>query len=238
MMDSFEATPPGVNGSAVADTPSETAPPVEALLFNAGVISADQLGALVRDAVLTKRPVAALAVERGFATPEMLAALQPGAGHEAAPPAATAPAPTSPPEPQAEPAEIVLPKLAAPVVATEPAPAPTRPVPLGSVDPRIQEAVAAHAPTHAPVPAAPAPAMQTVAPPAPAPVTTTFTVFVHLGTGERLAAETAATFESAAEVARSLAGQFARATEWPLIAGRCIRPDAVVSVDIERTLER
>ena len=71
----------------------------------------------------------------------------------------------------------------------------------------------------------------------PAATTSTFTILVRLQSGERLAADTAATFENAAEVARALAGELARAGEWPFVSGRFIRPTAIVSIDIERTLE-
>lgn len=246
MIDSFEpnAGLPTGNGSA-RSTPAETGPTpsVEALLFRAGAISADQLGELVRDAVLTQRPVAAIALERGLATPEMLAALQPAT--EAVPGSAgdasqyvdvsSSVAAPSAVAPTWEHEAAVSP------VVVQPA-SPPQAEPLKSLDERVQAAVAraAHTPAHAPVATAPPEAVPMIALPeadtvVPPP---TFTVLVHLRTGERLAAETAATFENAAEVARSLAGQLARATEWPLIAGRCIRPDAVVSVDIERTLER
>lgn len=68
--------------------------------------------------------------------------------------------------------------------------------------------------------------------------TATFGVLVRLQTGEQLAVQSASSFEDAVEQAQSLAGRFSRAGEWPFIAGRCIRPEAVVSIDIERSLER
>ena len=65
-----QAPAPAGNGaaaSAVKDPPS-----LEGLLYAAGMVSADQLGELVRDAVLTQRPVAEIALERGFATVDVM----------------------------------------------------------------------------------------------------------------------------------------------------------------------
>jgi hypothetical protein len=75
--DSENAPSPGANGSTAPEPPS-----VEGLLFAAGAISADQLGEVVRDAVLSDRPVAAVAVERGFVTREALAELLHASGSQ------------------------------------------------------------------------------------------------------------------------------------------------------------
>lgn len=263
IMDSLDPTsisPASTNGTA-AGAPVQTAPSpsVEALLFNAGAISADQLGELVRDAVLTQRPVAAIAVERGLATLEMLAALQTNVGIDIPVPRppeepnasphleASAPEVVSspmPPPAEPEPVELVVSQLDGTTgftteseLATSP-----QPEPLRSLDERVQAAVAraTQAPLRPPAPVAaatPEPQTVVVADGLPAGATAVFTVLVRLQSGERLAAGAAATFESATEDSRSLAAQLARADEWPFIAGRCIRPDTVVSVDIEHALE-
>jgi hypothetical protein len=314
-------------------------PSVEALLFNAGVISADQLGDLVRDAVLTQRPVAAVALERGLATPDLLETLLARAGVDIPRPetptattpssrinsplteatvsaedlgsalspvvtAATAPqSPTAPliealqlppppppvalREPDTQPVDVeVQPSPASPVISGDapqataeqvatPMPLP-EPVALDQqpVEPPVQPAAEwtqppdpqmmapPSAPPTAPAPsihllvraavdeaarsapmgspAAPLPSQpQTATAPTPAGATVEprFAVLVRLNSGEQLSVEAAATFESATQLARSIAGRFSRAGEWPLIGGRCIRPEAVVSVDIERALE-
>ena len=262
--------PPGNGSAAVAAAETSPVPSIEALLFNAGAISADQLGELVRDAVLTQRPVTAIVLERGLATPEMLAALQAGVGIDFSPPAPSGDASASspvevaqeaafsfaipPPRVEPEPVAAVVSQLETPMAPTavtdpqafaaEPVPGPAttfqQPEPLRSLDERVQAAVAraAQPPPQGPAPvAADAPMVESTEG-EPAATMSTFTIVVRLQTGERLAADTAATFENAAEVARALAGKFARAGEWPLIAGRCIRPDAIVSVDIERPLAR
>ncbi|HLY24033.1 MAG TPA: hypothetical protein VKT83_16325, partial [bacterium] len=69
--DSEDGTPPGPNGSPPRPD-TQDPPSIEGLLFAAGAISADQLGEVVRDAVLNQRPVSAVALERGFVTKEVL----------------------------------------------------------------------------------------------------------------------------------------------------------------------
>jgi hypothetical protein len=260
-------------------------PSAEALLFNAGAISADQLGELVRDAVLTQRPVSAVAIERGLATPEMLETLSarartdqpfqeltgeadPGLRPVGAPeltPELPMPVTVAPSVPAGSPPEVVIvqPHAAEPIVRpslaqVEPAPAavvtaspPAAPaLPSSASDPdlaaapampvqplheRVREAVANAASSQ---PAAPT-AADTSATALPSTETApeSFAVRVRLTTGEQLAVEMSPTFDSAAELARSLAGRFSRGGEWPLLGGRCVRPEAVVSIDIERALE-
>ncbi|MGH2935186.1 MAG: hypothetical protein ACRDL2_11845 [Gaiellaceae bacterium] len=217
-------------------------------------MSADQLGELVRDAVLTKRPVAEIALERGFATREMLEmllgqpGLSPGEAEPAPPLDVPAPAPaagpsladlpsvTLPAPPAPPPLEAAVPApdpiLAAPPVPDIPLAPP--PVPMEPATVPLPASLLLSEPL---APAQPAAVQMPAPPPAPAEASATFAILVRLQTGERVAVESAGTFESAADVARSLAGRFARAGEWPLFGGRCIRPEAVVSIDIERTLD-
>ena len=270
--------------SAMAEAPSMS---VEALLFQAGLITADQLGELVRDSVVLNRPAAEVALERGLVSS---AALQEVLAK------ASAPAPDSLPFPL--PVETLplhaLPEVEAPlepevVAAVQPVVVPELPLqPVSPFSPEALEALLAAAPIadavriEAALPEAPAePAMPAFVaeqiPPVvllpdpmpvavvepmpvlepmpvavepmpvavepmpaavePMPVATTFAVLLRLQTGERIPVDRAASFETASEVARGLADRFAGATEWPLLAGRYIRPDAVVSVDIERALE-
>jgi hypothetical protein len=259
-----------LNGAA--DAAVESTPSVESLLFKTGAISADQLGEIVRESVLTQRPVAAIALERGLTTPEALAVLsataangaaaleQPGDTGEPladavqlAPPVALAVAQTAIAE--APYVEAVAQPVPAEVPDVPAVPAVVQefdlavPVPLlasrESLDERVQAVVALAAHEAPPVPTPVAP----VAPaPEPAPVALqpgvgviaspgSFAILVRLQTGEQVPVETAATFEHAAELARSLAGRFASAEEWPLVAGRYLRPEAVVSIDITRAIE-
>ena len=77
--------------------------------------------------------------------------------------------------------------------------------------------------------------------PAPAPVPPAAAqrvkVFVRLTSGERVDAGTFEGLDGAkergAEIARTLAGE---APEWPFVAGRFLRPDTIVSLDVEPEL--
>ena len=101
---------------------------------------------------------------------------------------------------------------------------------------RVREPDAAPAPP-APAPA-PAPAIAAVPDPEPEPVLqtvspTTAEIFVRLSNGERVPAGSfdseAAAEDRAGELMQALDGQ----GEWPRLDGRFIRPDAVVSIDVE-----
>lgn len=271
---------PGANGAS-ATLPHPT-PPVEALLFGAGMISADQLGDLVRDAAISQQPVASVALERGLVTTPMLRSLLeqagvdpssvPGVPEEStgwtpdvpAPLETPAPAPMAPAAEELSPAPslafeppIVLPvpapdvtaAAAAAVAAAAPdagvlvplpnghaleTPSPEEPALRLAVEPVAEAPVAEAAPSVPEItfePAAPAAA------PAPAPVEAEqleqFLVLVRLQGGERVVAGSAAGFEAATSSARSLAGLFAGEGDWPLVGGRYIRPQGVVSVDVE-----
>lgn len=310
MIDPLDARRAAVTAgpSGMADASSMS---VEALLFQAGLITADQLGEVVRDSVLLNRPSAEVAVERGLVSP---AALEAVLAKASAPPPDALPFPLpvealqlhavvqaeAPLEPEmpsviaeqsspvvllpAEPAIVAeLPPVAAPPAPLEPAspfspealqallasiPTPTAEVPAVEVStvetPPLQPVAQPEAPIEAAMPSVvlepvvllsvepelvaaepvepvmpPTPPMVAELPvePTPTSVATIFAVLLRLQTGERIAVDKAASFEAAAEVARGHADRFAGATEWPFLAGRCIRPDAVVSVDIERTLE-
>jgi len=270
--------------SAMAEAPSMS---VEALLFQAGLITADQLGELVRDSVVLNRPAAEVALERGLVSsaalqevlakasvpapdslpfplpvetlplhavpeveaplePEVVAAVQPVVVPElplqpvspfspealeallaAAPIAGAVRIEAALPEAPAEPAmpAFVAEQIPPVVLLPDPMPVAVEPMPVAVVEPM---------PVLEPMPVAVEPMPAAVE---PMPVATTFAVLLRLQTGERIPVDRAASFETASEVARGLADRFAGATEWPLLAGRYIRPDAVVSVDIERALE-
>jgi hypothetical protein len=80
----------------------------------------------------------------------------------------------------------------------------------------------------------------TPAPPPPAatqPTGQRVKVFVRLTSGERVDAGSFGSLEQAkergTEIARTLAGE---APEWPFVAGRFLRPDTIVSLDVEPEL--
>ena len=108
-----------------------------------------------------------------------------------------------------------------PEPAAEPEPAP-EPEP---------EPAAVTEPTPEPVAATPAP------PPAAEATGQRIKVFVRLTNGERVEAGSFDGLDQAkergAEIARTLA---AEAPEWPFVAGRFLRPDTIVSLDVEPEL--
>lgn len=274
-----ENTPvPGANGSpsAAADPPS-----VEGLLFAAGSISADQLGELVRDAVLSDRPVAEVAVERGFVTRDGLAELlRTSAAHasvaealgdpEVVPPAIDAmlttvsipvddgaaraiasvvhPLDAAPQVMATIPAQVPLPAMSAvqqAVAAAANGVGPSEPAAHDAASPVGQLLEIAPEPTlqqqdrHEPAPATPqlevpvpaeAEAQQASA------VSAAFIVTFRLESGERVAVVTAESLEHATELGRGLVETLSASADWPFVAGRFIRPGAIVSIDIERAL--
>ena len=88
------------------------------------------------------------------------------------------------------------------------------------------------APEHDPMPES-----VPVAPAATQPAGQRVKVFVRLTSGERVDAGTFASVDQAkergAEIARTLA---AEAPEWPFVAGRFLRPDTIISLDVEPEL--
>ena len=276
--DSENAPVPGANGSpsAAADPPS-----VEGLLFAAGAISADQLGEVVRDAVLSDRPVAAVAVERGFVTRDALAELLRTSGAHASvaealgepevvPPAIDAmlttvaipvdegaaraiasvvhPLDAAPQAVATIPAQVPLPAMSAvqqAVAAAANGVAPAGPAAFAAVvaveplleivpeptlqEPAREEAPAARPPIDVPLPVK-SEAQETSTPSA------AFVVSVRLESGERVAVVTAESLEHATELGRGLVETLSASGEWPFVAGRFIRPGAIVSIDIERAL--
>src|SRR5439155_1032133 len=83
----------------------------------------------------------------------------------------------------------------------------------------------------------PAPGPALAAPAATQPAAQRVKIFVRLTSGERVDAGTFASLDQAkergAEIARTLA---AEQPEWPFVAGRFLRPDTIVSLDVELEL--
>ena len=123
-----------------------------------------------------------------------------------------------------------LTQLVAGQTAPEPAPEPTLelapdPEPAPELEPAAE---ATPEPTPEPAPAQPEqPALQTVA-----------RVYARLTTGERIQVasfpELAEARQRAEAIVRDLS---AERPEWPCFAGRFVRPEAIVSVDVEATLD-
>jgi hypothetical protein len=163
------------SGPTVPQAPPEETRSLEALLFHGGLITADQLGDLIREQTATGTPVEELVRSRGYVQPEVLDRLL-GRTQAAAPapapevggftqpielvPAAESPAPVAAAVP--EPASLPAPEPVAVAPAEAPAPA-------ADVVVELPTAFAAPAPAPEPMPAMPeaAPAPVAEAPPAP-----------------------------------------------------------------------
>jgi hypothetical protein len=149
-------------------------------------------------------------------------------------PQAVEPAPAPAPEPELQPAAEVAP-------VHELVPAPVEPEPVAAPVVELQQvAVEALAPEPAPPgEVAPAP----VARPAPAneefdvETGTPFKVVLRLSSGERIDAHTCngatAARRHAEELVRGLASGLER---WPYFSGRFVRPESIISVDVEASL--
>ena len=69
---------------------------------------------------------------------------------------------------------------------------------------------------------------------APAPrVDAAARVLVRLENGERIDVGQFNDYEAAKKRARDLMGELQQATEWPFLSGRYVRPEAIVSVDVD-----
>ena len=87
---------------------------------------------------------------------------------------------------------------------------------------------------------APAPSIAAVPDPEPEPIvaivsTQTAEVFVRLSNGERVPAGSFHSEADAEQRARELMQALDGHGEWPQLDGRFIRPDAVVSIDVDLT---
>ena len=213
-----------------AASPADGVPPLETLLYDAGLITADQLGELVRDSVAFGNPVGAVALERGLVTPETLQGLLAHAEATVTRAALTnglKEAPAAYPEPSSVERVEEAAQAWGHVTPATPAPVPDAPeqtVPSVAASLAIQRE-----------PAVSTEMLET--PAGPLDVAPAYTLVLRLQNGERMTVDAATTFESALELARALAARCAAAGEWPLVAGRFIRPEAIVSVDVERSLD-
>ena len=167
------------NGNGSAPTVPQARPEetrsLEALLFHGGLITADQLGDLIREQTATGTPVEELVRSRGYVQPEVLERLL-GRTQSAAPAPATeaggfsapielvpaaeaqAPAPAAVPEPAPDPRSAPEPVAVAPFEA---------PAPAAEVVVELPTAFQAPAPESMPETAEPAPVPVAEAAPAP-----------------------------------------------------------------------
>jgi hypothetical protein len=210
------AAPPGpptiISGSepqSSGDAPAAAdTPSLESQLLRMRLVTPDQIASAMREEAETGRPIAEIVVANGWVSADDLARLQ---GADAAP---AAPAVAPAPEPVVAPPVAAVPAPPAPVEPPAPAPA--------------------LAPEPAPAPV-PAPDPAPVAPAAAAHTGVGARVLVRLENGERIQVGQFDGFEDAKARARGLMAELGQAAEWPFLSGRYVRPEAIVSIDIDLT---
>jgi hypothetical protein len=210
----------------------------ETLIFRAGLLTPDQLGELVQERVSSGRTVEQIVVDRGWADAATVARVL---GHE--PPVVETAAPVL------EMATPVVELAAAPVEVTAPT--------VEAAAPVVEIATQAAEPT-APAFEVPAPAIETAAPPVavsePASLHVVATPVAETATGPAETEATAVEFRvvlrfagnEVTEIARfatpdeakgsahAIAAELAGARDdWPFLGGRYVRPEAVLSVDVD-----
>jgi hypothetical protein len=193
--------------AAPAEAPAAPAeaPSLESTLLRMRLVTPDQIASAMREEAETGRPIAEIVVTNGWVSADDLARLQG---------TASAPAAVAPAEPVAEP---VAPARVAPAPVAEPAPA-TSPAPAVAPEPEPPAAEAAPAPIQS-TPRADVAAR----------------VLVRLENGERIEVGHFEGFEPAKTRARALMAELRQAAEWPFLSGRYVRPEAIVSIDIDLT---
>jgi hypothetical protein len=208
--------PPLSPGPAPDPAPSPAAS-LEAQVVRLGLMTTAEVATTMQEEAETGRSFAELAVEKGRIGADDIARLM-------APEAPAAPPPT--PELQLAPTPPVLnvvqplaPPPPAPEPKVEPAPAPPaqaavepEPVVKITVEPERRAEPQASAPTAAPTKA---------------------NVHVRLTSGERISAGQFDSVEAAERRARELMIAVDTPGNWPRVEGRYIKPDTVVSIDVD-----
>ena len=226
-------------------------PSPETLLFRTGLLSPDQLGELVQERVGSGRSVEEIVVERGWLDADTVAR---ALGHDAT--AASVPVPVAAVEPHPDPFAIPVVDLAPqprPELQPEPQPEHHHPIAAESaiasftpavvslpVEPVAVEPVAVEPVAFEPV------AVEAVAvEPAPfEPVAVVpeqqvggaveFRVSIRFAGNECVEIASHADAVEAKAAAQTLVAQLSsQGADWPFVAGRFVRPDAVLSVDVD-----
>ncbi len=220
------AAPAAPEPDPVAAEPDPNAPGMlERKLLQFGLVTMDQLGEAMREEAATGRPVAGILIERGWVSQEQIAQLL-----EPAPPLAAAP------EPVAAPVPVPVAEL-----PPEPTPEPS------FLDELPADPVPAPAPVAPPAPPAPEPVAEVVVPepvhtaPEPAPTpealnpsSLAFHLYIRLSTGERIDANVFNDLNAARLHAEDLVKKLSSNSHvWPHFGGRYIRPEAIISIDVE-----
>jgi len=217
------------------------------------MITPAQLADAMKEEAVSGKSVATIVVEKGWVTAEAMAQIAPSEAAPAAEPAA-APAPA----PVVEPPAVETPVLEAPAPAPEPAPV-VVPEPVAAVMPEpvveqpfTQPEVPVAAAPPAPFASEPGPEPESliealapvVEPPPvmePAPVAVepepvsaplVFQVLAHLTNGERVEISRASDVDEAKAAATAAMHALRDGGDWPLLSGRYVRPESIISIDI------
>lgn len=215
--------PPVSPGPLPATPPAAPPPSLEAQGVRLGLMTTAEVASTMQEEAETGRPFAELAVEHGRIDPGDLARIS----EPAAAPAPPAPEPVEPPAPVAA---APAPALAPPpdLFAAKTEPVAKAPEPVASLP--------------EPVASEPEPVVKiTLEPPASAPAETPAAVhprvkavvWLRLSSGERVSAGEFDSRETAERRARELMVAVDAPGSWPCVDGRYIKPDAVVSIDVD-----
>jgi hypothetical protein len=224
---------PGLEAPPSGDSPALTGPPpLTTRLLRMGLVTLPQLSSAMAQQAATGRPLEELVVELGLVSAEDLAKLD-----EQAPPAPPAPVATPPaPEPavEAAPGPAPLYELQTPSFDLS---APPDPMPLDLAPVAVPEPVAAAPFVETPAAVVVLPEPPTAPEPVPYPVeappVATYAVVVQLENGVKLDVGAYPDAQSARHAATAVMRAVRTANEdWPVLGGRFVRPEAVVSIEI------
>jgi hypothetical protein len=226
--------------AAVPAPPAATPPPsLEAQVVRLGLMTTAEVATTMQEQAETGRPFAELAVEHGRIRAEDLARLTSSEAAPAVAPVTTPERQLTPVPPPAEPELISPPALLhQPEHAPEPptqASADPEPVVKITLEPQAAPEPQAALESQAPEPqVALEPPARPVPPAAPKPgAVSKASVFVRLTSGERISGGQFESQEAAEQRARELMIAIDAGGDWPRVDGRFIKPDAVVSIDVD-----
>jgi hypothetical protein len=213
--------PPLSPGPAPDPAPSPSTS-LEAQVVRLGLMTTAEVATTMQEEAETGRSFAELAVEKGRIGADAIARLM------APEQPATPPAPELQLAPSAPTLNVVQPLPPAPPVLeqkVEPAPVPpvqaaVEPEPVVKITLEPEAPAAPKVPTPAPTPT-------------PTPSSTKANVYVRLTSGERIFAGQFDSVETAERRARELMIAVDTPGNWPRVEGRYIKPDTVVSIDVD-----
>jgi hypothetical protein len=208
---------------AAEPAPASPSTSLEAQVVRLGLMTTAEVAQTMQEEAETGRSFAELAVESGRIAADDLARLT---NAEAAP---AAPGPRVP--------ELQLAPVPAPELVESPPPAAIVPTPVAPPLPPVEPEPEVEAVPKPMETAETEPVMKiTLEPSAPTPAppqATSAGVFVRLTSGERISAGRFDTQEAAERRARELMIAIDAHGDWPCVDGRFIKPDAVVSIDVD-----